>query len=168
MARYPATARYYVRMKNETFAARLYVEDLEEAKVFFRDVLRMPVEDDGTADGYLVFTAPGGKSVLIEKATTTSADSVSSLMDDAEAKISAMEARAAAFDDLQRDKVAEAAEKRHKDQQVEAELAALKEQAASAKEGVARVKLVIDQERKLLPALRPRVGEANLPKRLET
>lgn len=155
-------------MPNNTFAARVYVIDLEEARQFFGTIMKMTLEDDGTADGYLVFTAPDGKSLLVEKAGTTNVDTVSHLMDEAEAKIAAMEARANALADLQEDKLAKAAEKRHHDAQVEKELAELKDQAKAAKEGVARVKLVVNEERKLLPALRTRIGEQNLPKPLDT
>jgi hypothetical protein len=153
-------------MPNETFSARVYVTDLAEARQFFSSVLNLPLEDDGTADGYLVFTAAGGKSLLVERADTTSIHELSDMMDATEMKIADMEARAAAIADLSRDRLDEKIQQRERDTKVESDLAALKQQAIDAKEGVKKVRLVVDHERKFLPAVRPRKDE-NLPKRLE-
>lgn len=57
-------------MGKKTFAAKAFVTDLDEAKLFYGGVLKMKLEDDGSADGYLVYTAKSGESILIEILTT--------------------------------------------------------------------------------------------------
>jgi catechol 2,3-dioxygenase-like lactoylglutathione lyase family enzyme len=46
-------------------AVRICVDDLDEARVFYRDVLGLPLQFDGAASGYLVFDG-GGVRVIVE------------------------------------------------------------------------------------------------------
>jgi catechol 2,3-dioxygenase-like lactoylglutathione lyase family enzyme len=56
-------------MPKKTFATKAFVTDLDEAKAFYGGTLKMKLEDDGSADGYLVFAAKSGESILIELLT---------------------------------------------------------------------------------------------------
>ena len=161
-------------MSNKTFAARVFVTDLEEARQFYAGTLKLPLEDDGATDGYLVFSAPEGKSLLVQlmaqppagakRTTSTRATANLNSIDHAwetigkvEQKISELEMRAAAIADLE-------PRKSDKNEQVEQELAELKKDAKKTRVKLGETTLVIEDEKKMLPAVRPGKN-SKLPRR---
>lgn len=139
-------------MPKKTFAAKVYVMNLDEAKQFYSEVLKLPLEDDGSADGYLVFTCPNKNTLLVERLEPTIYDRI-------QQKISSLEARASAITDYDWTKAAA-------DATVEKELSDLKKKAKGVKKEIDKAKLVVEEKKKLLPAVVPS-SKKNLPKRLK-